>query len=127
MMYIETLPRLSNGVQMVSGGCAQRALLEALTALAASVLGSQVPVAVVTLETIGLLLEALGEVAPETTALLQEPLAQKLTGAHSFLRAQARGPPFSALKADVCGARLRVFVRALGSSKCIDESKKDCG
>lgn len=66
----------------------QRLLLERLTAMAASVLGDQVPVAVVTLETIGLLLEVLGEVAPETTALLQDPLTWKLTSSHSLLRAQ---------------------------------------
>ena len=67
---------------------AQRLLLERLTAMAASVLGDQVPVAVVTLETIGLLLEVLGEVAPETTTLLQDPLTWKLTSSHSLLRVQ---------------------------------------
>lgn len=85
MMYTETRKASE---RLCLSGCAQRALLEALTALAASVLGGQVPVAAVTLETIGLLLEALGEIAPETTALLQEPLAQKLTGSHFLLRAQ---------------------------------------
>ena len=40
----------------------QRRLLERLVALAASVIGSQVPLAAVTLETLGLLLEVLGEV-----------------------------------------------------------------
>ncbi len=44
--------------------------------------------AVVTLEIIGLLLEVLGEVSPETTALLQDPLTWKLTSSHSLLRAQ---------------------------------------
>lgn len=68
--------------------CLQRLLLERLTALAASVLGDCTPVAVVTLEALGLLLEVLGEVAPEVTALLQDPLTWKLTGSCSLLRAQ---------------------------------------
>lgn len=66
----------------------QRRLLERLVALAASVIGSQVPLAAVTLETLGLLLEILGEVSPETAQLLQAPLMQKLTCQHSLLRMQ---------------------------------------
>ena len=66
----------------------QRRLLERLVALAASVIGSQVPLAAVTLETLGLLLEILGEVPPETAQLLQVPLTQKLTCQHSLLRMQ---------------------------------------
>ena len=55
-------------------------------ALAASVVGSQVPLAAVTLETLGLLLEVLGEVPSETAQLLQAPLMQKLTCQSSLLR-----------------------------------------
>ncbi len=55
-------------------------------ALAASVVGSQVPLAAVTLETLGLLLEVLGEVPSETAQLLQAPLVQKLTCHSSLLR-----------------------------------------
>ena len=66
----------------------QRRLLERLVALAASVIGSQVPLAAVTLETLGLLLEILGEVPPETAQLLRVPLTQKLTCQHSLLRVQ---------------------------------------
>ena len=43
----------------------QRRLLERLAALAASVLGGHVPVAVVALDAVGRLLEVLGEVPPE--------------------------------------------------------------
>ena len=67
----------------------QRRLLERLVTLAASVIGPQVPLAAVTLETLGLLLDILGEVPPETAQLLQAPLMQKLTGQHSLLRLQA--------------------------------------
>ncbi len=66
----------------------QRRLLERLVAVAASVIGSQVPLAAVTLETLGLLLEILGEVPPETAQLLRVPLTQKLTCQHSLLRMQ---------------------------------------
>ena len=64
----------------------QRRLLERLVALAASVVGSRVPLAAVTLETLGLLLEVLGEVPPETARLLRAPLEQKLTCHCSLLR-----------------------------------------
>ena len=64
----------------------QRRLLERLVALAASVVGSQVPLAAVTLETLGLLLEVLGEVPSETAQLLQGPLMQKLACHSSLLR-----------------------------------------
>lgn len=57
--------------------------------MAASVLGSQVAVSMVTLEAIGLLLEVLGEVPSDMVALLQDPLTAKLTCPHSLLRAQA--------------------------------------
>ncbi|CAL8466413.1 g5949 [Coccomyxa elongata] len=77
------------GVIEQMGETGQRLLLERLTALAASVLGDCTPVAAVTLEALGLLLEVLGEVAPEVTALLQDPLTWKLTGGCSLLRAQA--------------------------------------
>lgn len=50
--------------------------------------------AVVTLEALGLLLEVLGEVAPEVTDLLQDPLTWKLTGSCSLLRAQVRVPGY---------------------------------
>ena len=64
-------------------------------ALAASVVGSQVPLAAVTLETLGLLLEVLGEVPPETAQLLQAPLEQKLTCRSSLLRMGVDSPPMS--------------------------------
>lgn len=51
-------------------------------------IGSQVPLAAVTLETLGLLLEVLGEVPADVAQLLQAPLMQKLTCQHSLLRAQ---------------------------------------
>ena len=46
----------------------QRRLLERLAALAASVLGGHVPVAVVALDAVGRLLEVLGEVPAEVRA-----------------------------------------------------------
>ena len=61
-------------------------------ALAASVVGSQVPLAAVTLETMGLLLEVLGEVPSETAQLLQAPLVQKLTCHSSLLRMGVGSP-----------------------------------
>ena len=73
---------------LIISSALQRRLLERLVALAASVIGSQVPLAAVTLETLGLLLEVLGEVSPETAQLLESPLLQKLTCQHSLLRMQ---------------------------------------
>ena len=51
-------------------------------------IGSQVPLAAVTLETLGLLLEVLGEVPADVAQLLQAPLMQKLTCQHSLLHVQ---------------------------------------
>lgn len=63
-------PRLGCMAQP-TGACAvlQRRLLERLAALAASVLGGHVPVAVVALDAVGRLLEVLGEVPAEVRAL----------------------------------------------------------
>jgi len=78
----------------------QRRLLERLVALAASVIGSQVPLAAVTLETLGLLLEVLGEVPADVAQLLQAPLMQKLTCQHSLLRVQVLYLPFLIFSGD---------------------------
>ncbi|KAK9865210.1 hypothetical protein WJX84_003181 [Apatococcus fuscideae] len=67
----------------------QRTLLERLTTMLASVLGSHVPLAIVTLEAMGLLLEILGEVSPAMLKQLQEPVLWKLTTDHACVRAQA--------------------------------------
>jgi hypothetical protein len=61
-----------------------------LIALLVGALGEHVPVAVVALEAMGLLLEVLGEVPPETVAALHDPLLAKLTGPCYALRSQAR-------------------------------------
>ena len=66
----------------------QRALLERLTTMLASVLGSHVPLAIVTLEAMGLLLEILGEVSPAMLKQLEEPVLWKLTCDHACVRAQ---------------------------------------
>ncbi len=68
--------------------CLQRTLLERLTALLASVLGSHVPLAMVTLEAMGLLLEILGEVSPSMLKQLEDPVMWKLTSDHACVRAQ---------------------------------------
>ena len=70
----------------------QRAMLERLTALLASVLGAQVPLAVAALEGMCLLLEVLGEVSPEQLASLEEPVVGKLLSGSACLRRQVRRP-----------------------------------
>ncbi|KAK9820084.1 hypothetical protein WJX72_005985 [[Myrmecia] bisecta] len=77
------------GVIEQLGESGQRLMLERLTALVASVLGSHVPLAVVTLEAMGLLLEVLGEVQLEMLSQLEEPVGWKLAADHSCLRSQA--------------------------------------
>ena len=66
----------------------QRSLLERLTALVASVLGTHVPLAVAALEAMGLLLEVLGEVSADQAASIALPVLEKLQASSSCRRRQ---------------------------------------
>ena len=57
-------------------------------ALLVSVLGGHVPLAVASLGAMGLLLEVLGEIPPDTVALLEGPVQAKLLAPSSCLRRQ---------------------------------------
>ena len=67
-------------------------MLERLTALLASVLGAQVPLAVAAVEGMCLLLEVLGEVSPEQLGSLEEPVVGKMLSGSACLRRQVRRP-----------------------------------
>ena len=86
LMYLTKMLRVTSGCGL------QRAMLERLTALLASVLGAQVPLAVAALEGMCLLLEVLGEVSPEQLASLEEPVVGKLLSGSACLRRQVSRP-----------------------------------
>ncbi|KAK9838575.1 hypothetical protein WJX81_008486 [Elliptochloris bilobata] len=92
------------------GESGQRRLLERLAALAASVLGGHVPVAVVALDAVGRLLEGLGEVPAEVVAGLEAPIVWKLLAPHSALRSQA-----AAVLAAMAAAEPSSTARLLGA------------
>lgn len=71
-----------------AGGPLQRTLLERLAALLASVLGNHTPLAVATMEAMGLLLEVLGEINADEVAVIGQPVLAKLLAGSSCLRRQ---------------------------------------
>lgn len=68
-------------------------MLDRLSALLASVLGGKVPLAVATLEAMGLLLEVLGEIPSHAVDGYLGPVLDKLTGKSTCLRHQVPPPP----------------------------------
>eukprot|EP00884_Botryococcus_braunii_P001693 jgi/Botrbrau1/11524/Bobra.0393s0003.2 len=77
------------GVIEQLGEQGQRRFLEQLATLAATPLGSHVPLGIATLEAIGLLLEVVGEISPELANELKEPVLRKLVAKYSVLRHEA--------------------------------------
>lgn len=75
----------------------QRAMLDKLALILASVLGAHVPVGAVALQATALLLEVLGEIPSDAAGTTREPLLGKLAAAQLCLRTQVRGWPQSRL------------------------------
>lgn len=73
-------------------------MLDRLTALLASVLGAQPPLAVATLEAMGLLLEVLGEIPEKQVQSLAQAVSAKLISDCTCLRMQVGTKYFDAPK-----------------------------
>jgi hypothetical protein len=98
------------------GEAGQRALLERLGALMGAEGALPTPVAVVALELVALLAEALGEVGPEAAAALEPAVAAKLVGPHAALRLQAASA-LAALAVAEPGGAARLLGGALSNLK----------